>query len=186
MKVDLIPESELAKLDALDKAATPGPWSNKYRRVVWRDPFINADGNREHQPICDADTPAKLSIEEREANANFVAEARTALPRVVKELREVRKKVADYKEMHEDKRLLSREIGGILYGLDAPAQPSLCDLVGPIRDLKKEVERLQILVDAFKEASQLVDSSGDPDGITPGDVATEITALRIAKDGNHE
>jgi hypothetical protein len=48
----------------------------------------------------------------------------------------------DYKEMHEERRKLVREIDVILCGDGAAQHPGLCDLIGPIRKLVQENERL--------------------------------------------
>jgi len=63
--------------------------------------------------------------------------------------------LSDYKEAHESKQELVREIGKILDGENAAKQPSLCDLVGPIRDLKSELEQakkeIEVLNDRYNK-----------------------------------
>jgi hypothetical protein len=71
---------------------------------------------------------------------------------IAQELAEYRKEVTadlseqlnDWQECNEDKKRLCRDIDEILCGKEGMAkQASLCDLVGPIRDLKVEVATLR-------------------------------------------
>ncbi len=60
-----------------------------------------------------------------------------------RELAAARAELADYKEVNEDKKRLAREIGVALLGNDAPAQPSLCDLVKYAEQLRTELNAAQ-------------------------------------------
>lgn len=83
--------ADVAELERLMEAATPGPWYSPLKQVVWRRPFFDGKRRRIHQPICDASVPSALSEEQKEANAQMISLMRNALPALLQRLRELTK-----------------------------------------------------------------------------------------------
>lgn len=69
--------------------------------------------------------------------------------------------INDYEEALRDKRRLTRELDIALSGADGAAeQASLCDLIGPAKELREERDRLKIELnhayeDGFKKAKEM-------------------------------
>ena len=93
-----------------------------------------------------------------EFETNLPAAARALLD----ELAWVKALVKDYEECAEDKRRLCREIDEILCGKEGMAkQASLCDLVGPIADLKAHTIALrEALEELLRMCSPVEGESG--------------------------
>ncbi len=58
-------------------------------------------------------------------------------------IEQLQAKLDDYKESYEDKQQLCREIDAIITDGNPAKQASLCDLVGPIRELKAKFDALE-------------------------------------------
>lgn len=97
---------------------------------------------------------AEAICEEHNAALNRAVEP---LQKEVQELREELKTsenaTNDLLEVLEDKRRLTAELGRIIYGNGAAKQPSLCDLIGPVKSLTARLEQattdLQVHAIAF-------------------------------------
>lgn len=96
-------EDDLARLDALDAAATPGPWKavsselyeDEYSTCTFaaQGPTCGKNGDTEH---------ADDSAEQAERDAALIAEYRTAVPRLVDALRATRVNAAEFRAYAED------------------------------------------------------------------------------------
>ena len=104
-----------------------------------------------------------------------------------KRVDQLARELADYKEAHEDKQRLCREIDEIISGKDGMAkQASLCDLVEPIRELKLEVEAQRHLRDeahefhdaAMRDAYSLLEIDGSDGEFRYKWVSLEIANLK--------
>jgi hypothetical protein len=93
--------------------------------------------------------------------------------RMEAELATLRAQVADYEEVLADKKRLAREIDIAIHGEPSAAQPSLCDLIGPIRELRTQVaerdERLTIMEFILEDAQPDCElKQGFHCGVRPG------------------
>lgn len=96
-------EERLAQLEALCRQATPGPWKARHRHV----------GNPSNDFAWDESAGLGWEIEEldrpmrgqfvRGADAHFIAEARTALPEALAEVRRLRGQQAQIQEVLRDR-----------------------------------------------------------------------------------
>lgn len=77
------PELDLDELEALEKAATPGPW------VLDRETYVSTRyvSPDDDQLIADCDFVRPSSLRQSEANAAFIPAARNALPTLIARLR---------------------------------------------------------------------------------------------------
>ncbi len=88
---------------------------------------------------------AKMSKEKmsRPVDLDDPDEAKMAAILLRKEVDRLQVKLDDYKECYEDKQQLCREIDAIITDGKPAKQASLCDLVGPIRELKAKLDALR-------------------------------------------
>jgi len=99
-QTDPITDADLADLEALCAAATPGPWiatSDWSNYAVWSEP-VKRDV---------VQSPSRVKVNNRwnewtrENDAAFIATARTVLPRLIAALREARSDAACYRDAYE-------------------------------------------------------------------------------------
>jgi hypothetical protein len=93
---------ELAAIEARANAATAGPWRGT------KDEGVQADATAVFETGCECCTPSRLS----EADALFIAHARTDIPALVAEVRRLK----GYEEivlkmMHERQRAMLESLG---------------------------------------------------------------------------
>lgn len=119
---------ELKHLRKIAEDATPGPWG------PWTGNYpFNVDVVKPAPSLSKHD--AKRPTYWRYQDGAFVLafNPQTALALL--------DRISDLEEVLEGKRSLTRELDVALCGDDAAKQPSLCDLVGPVRDLKAGFDR---------------------------------------------
>jgi hypothetical protein len=127
-----MPDECLAEIEALAAAATPGPWEAMYfgdRIVHWLE-----GGDFEYvvdEPVANVD------------NARFIAAARTAIPRLVAEIRRLRADLAAADDATNEA-LLHNETS--------------CEVVKERDRLKAELAAAKEIADSFQESAEIAAS----------------------------
>lgn len=80
-------DEELTQLEALERAATPGPWVSFSDLPNWLYGVASVAGGQDDWlvEIC-----CEPEYDERSSDMAFIAESRTALPRLIAEMRRLR------------------------------------------------------------------------------------------------
>lgn len=114
-------DEELDRLERLADGATPGPWDDRHRGCL-RIPIIAP------HPARDADwrliADVRSAGREREANAAFIAAARTAVPELIAEVRRLRAQIEGHCErIAKQNELLSKRAERLTPPAAAPESP---------------------------------------------------------------
>jgi hypothetical protein len=158
-----ITDAGLETVERLEKAATPGPWTAGPRSLLGTGVIAAGMDLMKDGPLLACWSAAEIGADRADANAAFIAAARTEWPSLVHRLRTSEARVAelealmqDYEQVLASKRENIRLIDVAMHGEDGAAkQASGCDLIEPARMLRARTEKAEAEVARLTEIRRI-------------------------------